>query len=338
MRKILSCAALVVVSAAASQSWAAFEGPSSPINLGDPADPFDSFDVVIRVGFGHDDNVQLAQDVTFFGAETESTFADAALNAVFRERVSPSFVWGLGLRAEAVGFLDEIDPALQPAFGNYSDYDRLAINPSVFADLVLGGVDVRASYDFRYEEAENIDVGVNAHRIALAVLHDCDAQWRIRGGVAHVWNDYDVFFDDPEDRRDGTHTSINVGADYFIDGGYTVLSATLGASVNDADGSNWDYTGYSASVGARTVIVPHLFGSAEVGYEWRDYDGFISGFIPPPGRTEQGVFSAKAKLVYAINNVVSADVFVSYSDYDSNLPQFEGDQTVIGGGLTTKLY
>lgn len=341
MHKAFTALPLFVAAAliAASKAVAGFEGASTGVNLGDPSDPFDKFDAILRVGLGQDDNVQLAPDLTSFGTATDSTFVDAELNAVFRHRFNPMLVGGAGLRVDATGYLDEIAPSLQPMFGTFTDYNRIAVNPSLFVDALLDGVDARFAYDFRFEDADNVGaIGLYGHRISIALSRDIDVSWRVRGGLSHAWNDFTVVFPEPENDRDGTLTAATAGVDYFIAGGYTVLSLTLAAMANDTKGDNWDYAGHGATLGARTVLMPHLFASGDLGYEWRDYHGFASGFITPPGRKEQGIFSAKAKLVYQIDERFSVDAFVVYADHTSNQPEFEGDHTIVGAGITTKLY
>lgn len=339
MHKASTALAFAIVSFAASQASAGFEGVSPALNLGDPADPFDSFDAVLRLGMGHDSNVQLAPDVTFFGASTDSLFADAELEAIYRHRINPLFHIGAGLRLEGTAHLDELPFPLRPLYGDHDEYDRIGINPTLFASLQSGGVDIRIAYDFRFEDSSGVSaMGLYAHRLGVSLTRDISPEWRIRGGVSHSWNDYMIVFPDPVDNRDGTLTAFDVGADYYISGGRTVLSANAGVALNRADGNNWDYTSYGASVGARTVLMPRLFLSGELGYQWRDYDGFEAGFVTPPGREEQGIVTAKAKLAYIINQRFSVDLYVSHSSYSSNQPEFEGDQTVFGAGLTTKLY
>lgn len=342
MHRPLSCAAFVAVSMAASQAFAGFEGPSAGPNLGDPSDPFDAFDTVIRVGVGHNDNLQLWADMSSLPEVDDtraSTFLTATLDTTFRHRINPLFTVGAALRVDGTATLNEIPVALQPQYGEFNNYDRIVINPSLFASTVLGGVDVRFVYGFRFEDAaEERSIGLYGHQIGIELSHDVSATWRIRAGASHAWNDFGIVFADPINDRDGTLTSFNAGADYYIGGGVTVLSATANVAVNDSDGRNWKYAAYGATLGARTVICPGLFASGEVGFEHRDYRGFVSPIIPAPGREEQDIFSAKAKLVYAISERFSADVHVVYGGYDSNMAQFEGDQTIVGAGLTTKLF
>lgn len=343
MQKLVACGAFMALSLAASQAFAGFESPSAGANLGDPSDPFDAFDAVIRVGYGLDDNVELwADELSFVVPDDrtrESTFLTGTLDATFRHQISPLFTIGAALRVDGTMFLDDIPAALQPDYGNFDDFDLIVVNPSVFASAVVDGVDVRVSYGFRFEDGRDVHaMGLNGHQVGVELSRDVSPSWRVRGGVTHSWNDFHIVFPDAVNDRDGTLTSLNAGADYYIDGGYTVLSATVKFAVNDSDGRNWRYSSYGASLGARTVIMPGLFASGEVGYERRDYRGFDAGFIPPPGREEQEIFTAKAKLVYAIDERFSADIHVNYSTYDSNMPQFEGDQTIVGVGLTAKLF
>lgn len=343
MYKFASASAFVAVSLAASAAYAGFESPSAGPNLGDPSDPFDSFDAVIRTGIGLNDNVELWPDLQSFappnGATYESLFATATIDAVYRYRASATWTLGAALRADGTIFLEDIPTALQPTYGNFDDFDTVIVNPSLFAAATLDGVDVRFVYGFRFEDGRDVHaIGLNSHTVGVELTKELSAAWRLRGGLNHAWNDYHIVFADQVNDRDGTRTAFDFGADYFIGGGVWVLSATANVAVNDSNGRNWKYAGYGGTLGARTVLMPGLFASAEAGFEHRDYRGFDVPFIPLPGREEQDIFTAKAKLVYRIDERFSADVHVVYNGYDANMAQFEGDQTIYGLGLTTKLY
>lgn len=343
MQKLTRCVAVMALSLTTSQAYAGFESTSGGPNLGDPSDPFDALDAVVRVGIGRDSNVELWPDQMSFNLPNDdtrrSTFLTGALDATFRHQINPLFIVGAGLRVDGTMFLDDIPLSLQPDYGNFDDFDLIVVNPTVFTSTVLDGVDVRLNYGFRFEDGRNVHaMGLNSHEIGIALSRDVSANWRIRGGASNAWNDFHIVFPDSVNDRDGTLTSFNAGADYYIGGGQTVLSATANAAINNSDGRNWKYAAYGATLGVRTVVMPRLFASGSVGYEQRDYHGFDAGFIPPPGRQEENIFSANAKLVYAIDEQFSADAYVKYSTYDSNMPQFEGDQTIVGAGVTAKLY
>lgn len=343
MHKFAIASAVVITTLATSQAFAGFEGPSAGPNLGDPSEPFDNFDAVVRVGLGQNDNVMLwADELSFVPPDSrtrESTFLTGTLDAAFRHQINPLFVVGAALRVDGTTYLEDIPPTLQPDYGNFDDFDLVVVNPTLFANVLLDGVDARFAYGFRFEDGRDVHaIGLNSHQLSVDLSRDLSASWRIRAGISHAWNDHHIVFPDPVNDRDGTLTSFNAGTDYYIGGGTTVLSATVNAAVNDSDGRNWKYAAYGATLGARTVVIPGLFASGNIGYEQRDYRGFEAGFIPPPGRQEENIFSANAKLVYAINERFSADIHVNYSTYDSNMPQFEGDQTTIGAGVSAKLY
>ncbi len=343
MYKFASASAFVAVSIAASAAWAGFESPSAGANLGDPSDPFDTFDAVIRAGVGLNDNVELWPDLMSFEPRDsrtfESLFATATLDAVYRHRAGSVWTLGAALRADGTAYLEDIPKALQASYGNFDDFDIVVVNPSLFASATLDGVDVRFVYGFRFEDGRNVHaIGLNSHQLGVELTKELSETWRIRGGLNHAWNDYHIVFADPVNDRDGTRTAFDVGADYYIDGGIWVLSATANVSINDSDGRNWEYAGYGGTLGARTILMPGLFASVEAGFEHRDYRGFDVPFIPAPGREEQDIVTAKAKLVYRIDERFSADAHVVYNGYDANMPQFEGEQTIYGLGLTTKLF
>lgn len=343
MRKFIACGAFMTLSLAASQAIAGFENTSAGPNLGDPTDPFDGFDAIVRIGIGQDDNVELwADQLSFVPPDSrtrESLFLTGTLDATYRHRIGSRFVVGAALRVDGTMFLEDIPATLQPDYGNFEDYDVIVVNPTLFASTSVDGVDVRATYGFRFEDGRDVHaMGLNAHQLGIELSTDISPTWRLRAGISNAWNDFHIVFPDQVNDRDGTLTALNVGADYYIGGGRTVLSATGKVALNDSDGHNWKYAAYGATLAARTVLVPGLFASGEVGYEQRDYKGFDAPFIPAPGRQEENILSAKVKLAYAINARVTADIHVNYSTYDSNQRQFEGDQMIVGAGLTAKLY
>lgn len=343
MTKFIAGGAFMVLSLAASQAFAGFESSSAGPNLGDPTDPFDAFDAIVRVGIGQDDNVELwADQLSFVPPDSrtrESLFLTGTLDATYRHRLSSRFVVGAAMRVDGTMFLEDIPTELQPDYGNFEDYDVIVVNPSLFASTTVDGVDVRATYGFRFEDGRDVHaMGLNAHQLGIELSSDISPTWRLRASISNAWNDFHIVFPDAVNDRDGTLTTFSAGADHYIGGGRTVLSLTGKLGLNDSEGQNWSYAAYGVTLGARTVLMPGLFASGEVGYEQRDYHGFQAPFIPAPGRQEENILSAKAKLAYAINTYLTADVHVSYNTYDSNQRQFEGDQTIVGAGLTAKLY
>ena len=354
MHKLTVPTLLMIFGLVATTAVAGFEGPSGGPFTGDPALPFDSFDAVLRIEYGVDDNVQLAPDQTGFEnppgirQDTESQYLQASFNGTYRHRFNQLVSAGIALVAAARVHLDEINPTT-PDIGTYDDYDTLIMSPRLFMNVNLEGVDLQLYYQFRHEEGQNVNaIGLNVHTIGLDAIRDLSPTWRIRGGVGWTSNDYSVDFLGTEsfNDRDSVYFRINAGVDYFIQGGRAVISGTVFSAVNDSDGLNWNYTSYGANVAARTVIVQNLFASASVGIEHRDYDsGFTSPGIDAPGRTEQDIISAEARLTYSINDRFSVDAFVQHTDIGANsIPgstdgkMFEGDQTVYGVGLNVKLY
>ena len=208
MYRFATAAAFALTSLAASSAWAGFEGPSGGPNLGDPSDPFDAFDAIIRVGVGRNDNIQLWADMSSLPElhdTRESTFLTTTLDATFRHRINPLFTVGAALRVDGTATLNEIPVALQPQYGEFNNYDLIAINPSLFANVMLGGVDVRFVYSFRFEDAaEERSIGLYGHQIGIELSKDVSATWRIRAGASHAWNDFGIVFADPVNDRDGT--------------------------------------------------------------------------------------------------------------------------------------
>lgn len=352
MRKFTVPALILAAGLAAVPANAGFEGPSGSHNTGDPAAPLDSFDAIFRIEYGIDDNVESVPDRIFFvlppGTQKDSQYAEASFSGTLRHRFNHTIDAGLALVASARRHFDDYIPS-NPASLSFDEYDTMIVSPRLFVNVLLEGVDLQLYYQFRNETGHDVNaIGLNAHTIGFDAIRDLSPTWRIRGGASWTNNDHAVDFTGSEifNDRDSAYFRINAGADYFIQGGRAVLSATAFSAINDSDGLNWNYTSYGASLGAKAMIVPRLFASASVGFEHRDYDnGFFAPWLDAPGRTDQDIVTASARLTYAIDDRFSVDAFVNHSEFGANdIPAsnhekiFEGDKTVFGVGLNVKLF
>jgi hypothetical protein len=356
MKKLTVPGILSLTVLSASGAFAGFEGaPKGPFT-GNPVFGPDTLSALLRVEYGVDTNVQLAPDKTFFQnppgtrQDTESDFARLIFDGHYLHSLSATRSVGLALTGSAQFYLDTI-PGSPPGIGTYHDYNTFILNPTLFYNVALEGVDVQAYYQFRWEQGIDVAaIGLEGHTVGFALSHDVSPEWRIRGGASASFNDYNVEFPNMVlNDRDATHTRIDAGADYFIQGGRAIVSATAHYAINDSEGLNWGYDAWGVELGVKGAIVPRVFGSVKTGYQHRDYGaGFQSPFVTAPGRTEQDIVTAEARLSYQIDRRFSVDAFVQHADYSANdnpgggVPPdsafFEGDKTVFGVGVNVKLY
>lgn len=352
-----SIVTLVVLSTTAA-ALAGFEGGPVGGFTGDPIFGPDTASALFRVEYGIDDNVQHAPDKTFFQnppgtrQDTESDFARVIFDGHYIHKLGGQHSIGVALAGSAQFYLDTI-PGAPPGIGTYHDYNTFILNPKLFYNVSLEGVDVQAYYAFRWEQGIDVAaIGLEGHTVGFQLTHDLSPSWRIRGGASASFNDFNVEFPNMLlNDRDATQTLIEAGADYFIQGGRAIVGLTTHYAINDSEGSNWAYDAWGAELSVRGMIVPRVHGLVKVGYEHRDYDNGFQGFVTPPGRTEQHVVNAEARLSYQIDRRFSVDAFVQHTAYSANdnpgiccggtIPDskfFEGDKTVVGVGLNAKLY
>lgn len=358
MKKLTVPSILSLTVFSASAALAGFEGAPKGAFTGDPVFGPDTLSALFRVEYGVDSNVQLAPDKTFFQnppgtrQDTESEFTRLIFDGHYIHQLSATRSAGISLTGSAQFYWDNI-PGSPPGIGTHHDYNTFILNPTLFYNVALDGVDVQAYYQFRWEQGIDVAaIGLEGHTVGFALSRDLSPEWRIRGGASVTFNDYNVEFPNMFlNDRDATQFRMQAGADYFIQGGRAIVSATVHYGINDSEGLNWAYDAWGAEIGVKGAIVPRVFGSAKVAYEHRDYDNGFTGFVTPPGRTEQDIVKAEARLSYQIDRGFSVDAFVQHADYSANgnpgiccggaIPDsafFEGDKTVYGVGLNVKLY
>ncbi|MAE61299.1 MAG: hypothetical protein CMJ49_08085 [Planctomycetaceae bacterium] len=153
----------------------------------------------------------------------------------------------------------------------------------------------------------------------------------------HGWDDFAVSFPAPGlNERDAERHSITVGGKFWWDRRKRNVSVSYTYRENNAEGVNFDYESHGVNARLESHLLGPIWGAVDIGYQENDYRGFISTFIPPPGRNEMEIFNVGAQLIWVINRQWSVDVFYQFIENTSNQPQFESDSHNVGGGITFK--
>ncbi|NWG47058.1 MAG: outer membrane beta-barrel protein [Alphaproteobacteria bacterium] len=326
----------------AGPAMAEFEAPSAPGGIGPSEFRPSLAGATLRLFAGHDSNVFLVPDrPPFFTGETDSPFVGATLEAYVVKPIGAGTLFGATLRADRTAHTSDPNNGLMGSTDKPSDYDLTVLNPSLFVERrgeVSGReVALRAAYDYRMEDGEVAAIGLDAHRVTVSLRTNLKSRLGASVSYAIAWEEFEVEFPAPAlDARDSTHETVSAELTYRFPSLKRSLAVQLAWNDNDADGSNFDYDGYTIGAVFDTHLVDRLYAQAGVSYQDRDYEGFTSGFITAPGRTEQQVLTASAKLMMVLSRHITLDLTYDYSDYDANQPQFSGDRSVttLGASLT----
>ena len=322
----------------------AFAGHESP-----PAGPVisetgegDDWSVIARVFAGYDSNVPQVGDADpYFTGRTHSLLGGISVNATWSRRFADGWSAGLAARMDATGVTGRQSPYIPGSNDHPSSYSLFAIAPSVFAerDFVLAGMPASAgaSYDFRYETAEVHAAGMTQNGVSTWFSIEPVPLLDVKVAWSRQWHDFEVEFPDPSlDDRDGVHDRISIAFRRELPGPSRHIGFGYAWSRENANGSNFDYTAHAVSAEFATLVTGPFHARLRGSVEWRDYGGFVSGFITPPGRTEMTVSEIEVTGLWVINADWMADASVKFIRHDANDPVFSQDRVTVGVGLTRK--
>ena len=316
-------------------------GPSTAGNLFNPK----LWELWVRGYVGYDDNVQMVADGDpFFIGETDSPYAGLTAHGLFRYPVTLDFTVGAALQVDKIWHLDKQDNRIPGSNSEQMDYDWASVSPAAFAEYAFDVGDMPASvnlgynfrHDFRPDGASSEALGLESHAVSLTGKIDVTRDLVFGSAFSYEWHDMEVVF--PEDQslndQDGEQWSLGVNGRWYFDRHRRSIGVSYAYTENDTKGSNFDYTGHTVGAEFRSHIYGPVYGSVAGSYAWYDYDGFISDFVPQPGREYEHIITAGGTIYWYINRYMTADLYVSYQDFESNNDFFESDRTNVGGGLT----
>lgn len=295
------------------------------------------WDASIRLFVGHNDNVPLAPDATFFSGERESAFGGISLDATYRLVQSADWTAGVALTLDRLAYSETGTP--NPAYDPPEQYDLIALNPSLFAlrhfRLANGmPAQVGISYGFRREWLPVHAGGLKSHDLKLKAAVNPRPDLTLGASYTYGRDDFEVEFPDPTlDDRDATRHAFGLSATYYWDDRLRSVSVSYTRAVNNADGSNFEYDANIFTGRFESHLYGPLWLGLEVSRDNRDYDGFV-GFIAPPGRTDQDITRYGAELLWQIDRSWTADAYYTKSRYDASQPEFKADRAEFGIGIT----
>lgn len=313
-----------------------FESPSSGATMQSDSDGGRPWDLSIRAFIGHNNNVQLVPDTTFFTGGNESVYTGVTIKGAYRIIEDREWTVGFTGQLEQLFYLNN-DAG---GGGRINDYNLFTLTPGVFVvrryELFGLPASTQASYQFRFEEGKDVAaIGLESHTITTitAVMVQPDLQVTVTS--VYGWDDFDVTFPAPGlNDRDADRRAISVAGKYWWDERRRNVSLTYTVAENDSEGQNFDYDSEGINARFETHVQGPLWMAIETGYRHGVYRGFISGFVPPPGRREQDAYHVGVQGIWVISRVVSVDAFYRFEQYDSNTSQFESTVHNAGGGIT----
>ena len=316
---------------------AGFESPD-PQSVSPEPDLGRAWQLTARAFFGYNDNVQVVPDTTFFTGDESDAFAGVSVSGTYRIHQ------GEFLSLFAVGEISQLLYLGNPAGGGGTtdDYDLTVLSPGLLAIVPhsVGGYEASASlrYSFRHEAGRDVAaIGLSSHSIALTESIAINQQTSVTAGLSFGIDNYEVDFPTPAtDDRDADRFGLTLGIKHRWDNNRRNASFQYAFTDHDAEGSNFDYDAHAFTGRFETHLLGPLWGAAELGYSLGDYNGFTSGFIPAPGRTEQDNLNFALQFIYVIDAKWSVDFSYRFTSYESNQPQFESEVNQFAIGLTYK--
>ncbi|MGR9099693.1 MAG: hypothetical protein ACU826_03925 [Gammaproteobacteria bacterium] len=301
------------------------------------------WDLSFRVFGGHNDNVPLVPERTFFNGDQSSPYIGLSLDSAYRLVQERNFIAGIALSVDQLFYLDDKSaPNLSASDPN--DYNLTAVMPGAFARYFFDAwgrpASVGMAYHFRRDWLS--DIGAKDAWSSIHVFN-----WDANIRLCHhfeIGGSYRLSVEDFDDNRaaprlnsrDSLRHTLGVSAKYFFDQERRhSFAVNYQYSQNDTDGRNFDVDDSHAIAGR---LESNLYGPLWLGlnasYIHEDYDGFVSGFIPAPGRQKQDIHKYRAQLLWIFNRNLSMDLYYEHTDYDANQKQFEADRNDFGAGLT----
>lgn len=317
-----------------------FEAPNSAPQSGGDALDGKFWNISLRMYGGHNDNVDFVGNVDpFFMGSTDSDYIGFTGIGSVRIPVTSYITVGGALRIDRNHHFGTQRVPIPAANENQDEYDVSAAQPSAFAEtmFVIGGRQGRVgiNYNLRFEDGEITALGSTAHTLGLYADLYYDAYTDFGVKASRTWTDFEVAFPAPAlDDRDSTFTSFGFSGTRWFSGHQRSLTGSVSFNRNDAFGMNFDYHGVTVSGAFMTRIYGPVSASLNVSHDMRHYPGFVSGFIPAPGRESQTITTYGLQVNWVICPGWVLDGFFNYATYDSNMPQFEGDNKNVGMGLT----
>jgi hypothetical protein len=322
-------------------AFAEFEAPSEGPMTGAGLVTMPWWTASVRWFAGYDTNVPLVPQTTFFfnlpGADQDSPYLGIQLNAAGYVPVGNGFVLG---GAVAASFTGNTDEGVHP--DTPRDYSFYHFQPAVFAQWsgAVGDVGVVAlgQYSLRREDALDIHaIGLTSHQFTKSLSFVLTDQFTVTLGGKATIDDFDVVFPDPAFDRDGMFWEASLAGAYSLNGGATRLKGVVAAQVNNANGNNWDYTGWSVGGEIDQQIFGPLFGVASATLASRSYNNGHA-LMAPPGRTSEQILTLQGRLIYHINETFAADFTIRHDQFMSNVGLFTANRTRVSVGVTAELH
>jgi len=301
----------------------------------------------LRFFTGYNDNVPLVPDKTTFSDEGDRSSLYGGLTATGEYRLlsGPEWAAGVNFRFDQLGYTDRKAAVPAAAASDPNDYDLTAVAAGGQVRRFFKAGDRPASlgvsYSFRRDWLADIgaeDGWSRVHTVALDLALDLSESMRISTEYRLAFEDFDDDRNQPQlDSRDGLRQSLGLTGAYFFDQKRRAVILGYRYMENDTDGSNFRVqSSHSVRGRFQSLVAGPVWAGVSAGFTRENYDGFVTGFTPPPGRTRQDIRKYGAQLLWLVSARLSLDLYYIYEDYAANQPEFEADRANVGAGLTVK--
>ena len=297
-----------------------FEGPGNGPNyntlIGGDSDKAWTF--WLRTYVGYDDNVQFVPDGVFFGGEQESSYFGLTAQGAYRFYQSGNVEAGAAFRYDQTFYFEDSSGASSP-----DNFDFVAFEPAVYLSYTADEWYGRATYSYRWEEADTTLIGVSSHNLTLMAGKQINPCLSAEVSWTHGWDDFHTpGFGAAE--RDGDRDRFTLALGYRVSEKAPKLTFSYSYLDNDADGSLFSYDGHEFKFAIASPLADNIGAVAYVKYTDLDYD--------TGARSEQEILNLGVRVVYIIDENWSADIFYDHLDVDSDATFFRGERNNFGVG------
>jgi len=285
----------------------------------------------------------IAPNQSFFEGDGSSAYIVAGVGG--RLRLAEAAGWTIAAAGglSRVTYFESGGAGAGPASASTDDlrdYSTTVFTPSLAASrrLALAGRPARvaAEYAFRREVARIEGIGLGSHRLTASVGLDVTEKTEIAASASVSKEDFRVTFPDPAlNDRDGERWGLGAAATRKIGRRGALARGRYAFAKANVDGRNFEYAGHAVTAEAQAPLgATRLWLAVDGTVDWRNYDGFQSGFVPAPGRTDQTVYATRLRASHPAPLGFEATAFVQSFLYRSNSEQFEGSRFIGGAGLS----
>lgn len=271
-------------------------------------------------------NTEVGADV-FFGIEHDSNVAvDEVDRSTNLGDIGRRFGGGIRVNHD---FSEDVSGKISYGFNaiDYAEFDRLSRQTHTLSTGLtrnMGSLKGNVNYFFTNSRLDNSNF-LTYHRVSPSLSGFVSKRWFFRGG--YVYGDKTL---KQRPGRDATSHGLETDAYYFWRGLRRYFNLGYAYKTENSRADRFDFSGHTVKLRAvqRLELGANL-STLEGGlrYEQRDYQSLTPSIGENRFDDRIKVF---IRLDYALTKRLTWRIYADYSDYQSNLPSADYDQTVLG--------